>query len=433
MSTPRVRHLTWRYAPCEVMDAEEDAGMEGDAREDAGIEGLLVAPAAILSILEGLPDAVVAAERDGRIVFVNALAEELFGYPREELLGQPVQTLWPPRVRERYTHNMELYFATEHPLRFSIAAWGLRRDGSEFIGEMSWGIVETSAGSLLLAVGRDISEQRAAEARLRAVATFGERALAGADPADLAGEAIQLLRSLLPIAGAEVRLADGTVLAPFGPLPANGMRLAIGAGDELIVAAARELSEEERTFLRAVANTLATAVARLRDEERTRHEAVHDPLTGLANRTLLRDRLEHALARSGRGRGATAVLFIDLDNFKQVNDTHGHAAGDAVLVETARRLQTAVRPGDTIARIGGDEFVAVCEDIDEEVALAVGRRLQEAIRPPLTAGGVQHLLSASIGIAIGDHDASGLIGEADLAAYRAKAAGRARIELADRQ
>ena len=400
------------------MDAEEDEGQDRGARGDAGLEGLLVAPAAILSILEGLPDAVVAWERDGRIVFVNALAEELFGYPRDELLGRPVTTLWPVRVRERYVRNMELYFATEHPLRFSIAAWGLRRDGSEFIGEMSWGIVETTAGSLLLAVGRDISERRAAEARLRAVATFGERALAGADPADLAAEAIQLLRSLLPIAGAAVRLGDGSVLAPYGPLPADGVRLAIGAGDELLVAAQRDLSEEERSFLRAVANTLATALARLRDEQRTRHEAVHDPLTGLANRTLLRDRLEHALARSARERGA--------------NDTHGHAAGDAVLVETARRLQTAVRPGDTIARLGGDEFVAVCEDIDEEAALAVGRRLQEAIRPPLTAGGVQHDLSASIGIAIGDRDPNGLIGEADLAAYRAKAAGRARIELAGR-
>jgi diguanylate cyclase (GGDEF)-like protein/PAS domain S-box-containing protein len=418
------------------MDAEADEGRDREANETAGLEGLeglLVAPAAILSVLEGLPDAVVAAKRDGRIVFVNALAEELFGYPRAELLGRPVDTLWPARVRERYTRNMELYFATEHPLRFSIAAWGLRRDGSEFIGEMSWGIVETTAGSLLLAVGRDISERRAAEARLRAVATLGERALAGADLTDLAGEAIQLLRTLLPIAGAEVRLADGSVLAPYGPLPADGVRLAIGAGDELVVAAERDLSDEERSFIRAVANTLATALARLRDEERTRHEAVHDPLTGLANRTLLRDRLEHALARSGRERGATAVLFIDLDNFKQVNDTFGHAAGDAVLVETARRLQTAVRPGDTIARHGGDEFVAVCEDIDEEAALAVGRRLQEAIQPPLIAGGVEHELSASIGIAIGDHGPDELIGEADLAAYRAKAAGRARIELAVRQ
>ena len=153
----------------------------GRPRGLEGLDDLLLAPAAIL---EGLPDAVVAAARDGRIVFVNALAEELFGYPRRELLGQPVQRLWPERERQRYTRNMELYFATENPMRFSTAAWGLRRDGSEFIGEMSWGIVETTTGPLLLAVGRDISERRAAEARLRSVAAMGERALAGADPGD---------------------------------------------------------------------------------------------------------------------------------------------------------------------------------------------------------------------------------------------------------
>ena len=408
------------------MDEEVDEGARGRAREDKALDPLLVAPAAVL---EGSPDAVVAAARDGRIVFVNALAEELFGYPRHELLGQPVQVLWPERVRERYIRNMELYFATEHPLRFSTAAWGLRRDGSEFIGEMSWGIVETSAGQLLLAVGRDISEQRAAEARLRAVAAMGERALAGADPADIAFEAIERLRKLLPVAAAEVRLAGGASLATFGPDPEAGLRFAIGTGDELLVAPTRALVEEELSFVRAVAHTLATALARLRDEERMRHEAVHDPLTGLANRTLLRDRLEHALARSERETGATAVLFVDLDNFKRVNDEHGHAAGDAALVELGQRLQTAVRPGDTIARMGGDEFVALCEDVSEESALAVGRRLLEAIRMPFTSGGVEHQLSASVGIALGHSDPDALLASADAATYRAKAAGRGRIEL----
>ena len=186
------------------------------------------------------------------------------------------------------------------------------------------------------------------------------------------------------MSAAEVRLAGGASLATYGPDPEAGLRFAIGTGDELLVAPTRPLVEEELSFVRAVAHTLATALARLRDEERMRHEAVHDPLTGLANRTLLRDRLEHALARSERETGATAVLFVDLDNFKRVNDAHGHAAGDAALVELGRRLQTAVRPGDTIARIGGDEFVALCEDVSEESALAVGRRLLEAIRLPFT-------------------------------------------------
>ncbi|MBV9682695.1 MAG: diguanylate cyclase [Solirubrobacterales bacterium] len=409
------------------MDANEVERQAGGQRtEESGLQDRLVAPGAIL---EGLPDAVVVADRDARIVFVNALAEELFGYPREELLGQPVETLWPPRMRERYTRNMQLYFATEHPLRFSTAAWGLRRDGSEFMGEMTWGVVETTAGSLLLAVGRDISERRAWEARLRAVATLGERALVGADPADLAGTATSLLQRLLPLSGAQIRLVDGSLLAPRGRQGETGIRFPIGTGDELLLAPARELSGEELSFVRAVANILATALARLRDEERTRHEAVHDPLTGLANRTLLRDRLEHALARAERDAGSTAVLFVDLDNFKQVNDTYGHATGDAVLVEIARCLQSAVRPGDTIARLGGDEFVAVCEAIDADAACAIGRRLQQAVRRPFAAGGVEHRMSASIGIAIGGCEPDALLAEADAAAYRAKAAGRARIEL----
>ncbi len=126
------------------------------------------------------------------------------------------------------------------------------------------------------------------------------------------------------------------------------------------------------------------------------------------------------------------MLFVDLDNFKQVNDAHGHAAGDVALVELGRRLQTAVRPGDTIARLGGDEFVALCEHVDEESALAVGRRLLEAIGMPFTAGEVRHRLSASIGIALGHCDADALLASADAATYRAKAAGRGRIELSGR-
>jgi diguanylate cyclase (GGDEF)-like protein/PAS domain S-box-containing protein len=408
------------------MDGTEDAGRRTRSSASEKVDELLLAPGAIL---EGLPDAVVAAARDGRIVFVNALAEELFGYPREELVGRPVQRLWPERLRERYTRNMQLYFAMEHPLRFSQEARGLRRDGSEFVGEMSWGIVETTAGPLLLAIGRDVSKRRAAEARLRALAAIGERALAGADPADLAGEAIELMRNTLPIAGAEVRLAGGTVLASGGPTAGTRMSLPIGGGDELLVVPERELTDEDLGLVRALASTLASVLARMRDEERMRHDALHDPLTGLANRTLLGDRLEHALARSEREGTVIGVLFVDLDNFKQVNDAYGHATGDAVLVELGRRLRAAVRPTDTIARLGGDEFVVVCEEADEESAAGVGRRLQETIGQPLTVGGVEHSLSASIGIALGHSDAVALLGNADVAVYRAKAIGRGQMEL----
>jgi diguanylate cyclase (GGDEF)-like protein/PAS domain S-box-containing protein len=387
------------------------------------------APLEAAAILEGLPDAVVAAARDGMIVFVNALAEVLFGYSRAEVLGRPVQTLWPERVRERYTRNMELYFAEEHPLRFTTEAWGLRRDGSEFVGEMAWGVVRTAAGPLLLAIGRDISERRTEEARLRAVAAIGERALAGDDPVNLAREAVELLPTTLPVVGAEVRQADGSALARIGSAGAVRVRLPIGDGDELLVMAARELTEDEMNLVRAVANTLGTALSHLRDEERIRHEAVHDPLTGLPNRTLLRDRLDRALARSVRDGGATGVLFVDLDNFKQVNDAHGHAAGDAVLVELGRRLQAAIRPTDTVARMGGDEFVVVCEQVDEQSALALGHRLERAIAQPLVLGEVAHRLTASIGIAIGRSDHEALVRRADAALYGAKARGSGSIEV----
>src|SRR3954453_10453398 len=157
--------------------------------------------AALRAVLEGLPDATVAAGKDGRIVFVNAHAETLFGYAHNELIGQPVQVLWPEAVRDRYTRNMELYFATDHPLRFTTRADGVRRDGSQFVGEMSWGIVETEAGPVLLAIGRDMTAHREAIARLErqsrqvaAVAALGERALAGADVCDLASEAVGRMR-----------------------------------------------------------------------------------------------------------------------------------------------------------------------------------------------------------------------------------------------
>src|SRR3954451_7002929 len=174
--------------------------------------------AALRAVLEGLPDATVATGRDGRIVFVNAHAETLFGYEHDELLGRPVQVLWPERVRARYTRNMELYFATEHPLRFTIRADGLRRGECEFVGEMSWGIVETEAGPVLLAIGRDMTVHREAMARLErqsrqqaAVAGLGERALSGADVGDLAVEAVERMRETLPLRCVIVKRQDGTV------------------------------------------------------------------------------------------------------------------------------------------------------------------------------------------------------------------------------
>jgi diguanylate cyclase (GGDEF)-like protein/PAS domain S-box-containing protein len=166
------------------------------------------------------------------------------------------------------------------------------------------------------------------------------------------------------------------------------------------------------------------------------HQAFHDPLTGLANRALLSDRLEHSLAASGRlGGRRVALLYLDLDDFKTVNDGLGHDAGDDILRETARRLSSAIRPGDTASRLGGDEFAVLLEEIDDpETAYEVGARVLEALAAPFDLEGAQVPISASLGIAVStvSDDAAALLRNADLAMYRAKGDGKGRFEVYER-
>lgn len=156
------------------------------------------------------------------------------------------------------------------------------------------------------------------------------------------------------------------------------------------------------------------------------HLAFHDPLTGLANRTLLRDRLQNSLERTRRTGGFVGVIYLDLDQFKDVNDRHGHSTGDRLLQLVASRLQGLLRPEDTLARVGGDEFVVVSDRVPSlDAALAIGERLLAALRPPFEFQEARVVLTASVGVAVGDvrTDAPRLIAHADRAMYTAKAAG----------
>ena len=170
-------------------------------------------------------------------------------------------------------------------------------------------------------------------------------------------------------------------------------------------------------------------------QARLEHQALHDPLTGLANRVLLLDRIEHALESAARRPSGVAVLFMDLDYFKSVNDVSGHSAGDQLLLEVARRLQRAVRPNDTIGRLGGDEFVALCEDLADPLpdGVAVARRVAELFEVPFLVCGREILVAASIGVAPANEGdtAQRLLDRADLAMYRAKERGRGRVEVYD--
>jgi diguanylate cyclase (GGDEF)-like protein/PAS domain S-box-containing protein len=162
-------------------------------------------------------------------------------------------------------------------------------------------------------------------------------------------------------------------------------------------------------------------------EERLQHRAFHDPLTDLPNRQLFMDRLGQALRRTGRRHKRVAVLFMDLDGFKGVNDSLGHEVGDLLLTVVAQRLRHCLRPEDTLARFGGDEFVVLIEALDDPAqAVQVAERITEEIRRPFILEGRDQYVNASIGISLGDartHDPDDLLREADTAMYRAKDEG----------
>jgi diguanylate cyclase (GGDEF)-like protein len=176
------------------------------------------------------------------------------------------------------------------------------------------------------------------------------------------------------------------------------------------------------------------AIERKQGERQLEHKATHDQLTGLPNRVLFMDRLTHALAWSRRHDTTFAILFIDLDRFKLINDSLGHETGDQVLIEVAKRLDDALRSTDTAARYGGDEFIVLCEDIaDERQAITIAERIVESVEKPLSLEDDNAFVTASVGVVVASDsntDPEILIREADSAMYRAKKRG-VRCELFD--
>jgi diguanylate cyclase (GGDEF)-like protein/PAS domain S-box-containing protein len=221
-------------------------------------------------------------------------------------------------------------------------------------------------------------------------------------------------------AGLSVKIEGGS-RGPFGVLVIQSMR-------------PRRFATGDIDFLQSLANVLADALERQAVEDAIRERAVHDPLTGLPNRVLFVDRLEHALARLGRQQSLAAILFLDLDHFKLVNDSLGHHVGDELLAAAAPRLKRALRGSDTVARFGGDEFGILLEDIaSERDAIDTAERIAATFARPFVLSGSEHFVTTSIGIALatGGERADELIRDADAAMYRAKDRGRARYEVFD--
>jgi len=268
---------------------------------------------------------------------------------------------------------------------------------------------------------RDRLNRQALEASARqqaALAQLGQRALRGFDMVTLFHEAAAVVADVLGVEDVEIVEAST-------------------AGREVTVRATVDdpATGTEDDFLTSVGNILTAAVQRWRTEAALAHQALHDPLTGLANRSLLLDRLAQAAARAGRKPAPMAVLFLDLDRFKEVNDQLGHRAGDDLLKVVATRLVSVVRPGDTVARFGGDEFVVLCESMPGEAqAFDLAERIADVLGRPVTISGREMSVTASIGIVLADAGfvaADDLLRDADLAMYQAKDRGRARFALFD--
>jgi diguanylate cyclase (GGDEF)-like protein/PAS domain S-box-containing protein len=313
----------------------------------------------------------------------------------------------------------------------------VRADGTVMDMEISAALVEDDDGApLLFSQHKDVTAQRRTARHNLALAELSRVALEEREADALVERVTALLRERMP--ACVVELADG-------PAPASGPRtvaVAIGdgaAGQALVARRSDDeppFAPEHDRFVEAAANVLGTALDRARIEDELRTQALEDPLTGLANRSYLAAHVEQAIGAADRGDASLALLLLDLDRFKVVNDTLGHGAGDELLCAVADRLRGAIRRGDLAARLGGDEFVVVCSGASaapHEVA-ALAARLLESVSAPYVVDGRELHIGASAGLVFADGPdatAESLLRDADVAMYRAKEHGGARYEVFD--
>jgi diguanylate cyclase (GGDEF)-like protein/PAS domain S-box-containing protein len=427
----------------------------------------------------------------GRLVDFNQTACELLGYTRDELLKLRARDIRPAAKRASLAAETAELLGLEGRSNTVITEYR-RKDGATFPVESRRSLIETPQGRVLVVNSRDLTERMSAEKRRAAQARYqkkisklGQAALSKRNPAELVAKAVQsvldglgggavaylergtgttevVLRRVAGLAStpsdsAVARLEAGSPLAPVLemsqpvvmngpwteplPLPFEWLRryaslaavpVPADGGPRGVVCAFAEapgaFGPEETRFLGAAASMVSAALHRLDSEARLAYLAQFDPLTGLPNRTLLADRFSLLIVQARRRGVSLGVLFIDLDDFKLVNDTQGHAAGDELLKETAKRLQSALRDGDTVARISGDEFAVILGDLARpDDAALVAQKILDRLCAPAQVQGQEVVITASIGIATfpadGDN-AETLLGAADAAMYRAKQSGR---------
>jgi diguanylate cyclase (GGDEF)-like protein/PAS domain S-box-containing protein len=410
------------------------------------------------AVTETASDAIVSADSAGRIVYFNRQAERLFGYQTSEAVGAPLALLMPPRYRAAHRSGLArlLTAGDARIVGTTVELVGRRRDGTEFPLELSLGSWRGAGQTFFTGIIRDITERKQAEAELRETLSLLSATLDATADGILVVDRDGRITSFNHKFCAIWRIPD-SVLESRDDAAALAFVLQQLRDPETFLTKVRELYSqpeaesfdiihfadgrvlERSSTPQRVEGAVVGRVWSFRDvterkllEDELAHQAFHDPLTNLANQALFRDRVDHSLARAQRRTDAIAVVFIDLDNFKRVNDSLGHPAGDRLLVAVSERLVGCLRPADTAARLGGDEFAVLIEDITgRRDATEVAERILKTMALPFTIAGKDVFIGASIGVAFGTPDARSeqLLRNADLAMYTAKSNGKSRYEV----
>ncbi|UCF81009.1 MAG: PAS domain S-box protein, partial [Acidobacteriota bacterium] len=393
-------------------------------------------------------------DMDGNIMDVNRKVLDMFGYSKSEILAFRIPDLHPPEAQEASRRAFQKISRDGHA-NFEIDF--KRKNGEIFPAEVASGFFEVAGQKVVQGIVRDITRRKRAEEALRdSEASF--RLLFADNPHPMWVYDLETLRFLEVNDAAvehygysrdeflnmrvtdirppeEARRLLESMQEPRSPLR-HGGQMKHRLKNSLLIdveVVSHTLEFDGRKAALVVAQDITE---RKQAEEQLVHNALHDSLTDLPNRLLLADRMEQMLARSKRRKDYSfAVLFLDLDRFKVVNDSLGHTVGDELLVGVARRLEKCLRSGDTVARVGGDEFTMLLDDIEgPSDATQAAERIQEELAPPFILSERQVFTTASIGIAFsaaGYDRSEDILRDADTAMYRAKELGRARHKVFD--
>lgn len=403
------------------------------------------------ALLNAMPDLMFRFGRDGKLLDCKEPRGFAVAEPMEGLIGKDVYEFLPIGVAQAF-HSAVRRALTSHSMEsfeYQLMVHGTLRHYESRVAACS--------DDEAMALVRDITERKMSEKALRdseeryALAALGAndglwdwdlktneihystrwKKMLGYEEDAIGNTPDEWLKRIHPEDVEQVKILLNTHLENVNPHfeAEHRMRHADGSYRWVLTRGVAVRDAEGKAY--RMAGSQSDITDRRRAQDQLLHDALYDPLTGLPNRSLLMDRLTHALKRTRRtGDSCFAVLFLDLDRFKNINDTLGHLCGDKLLVSIARRLEGCVRPADTVARIGGDEFVVLLENVkDITVAKTIATRIEKALAAPMNLDGRDVFAPASIGIALGSCDyekPEDILRDADIAVYKAKALGRAR-------